>query len=288
MLQAVVNGVVNGGLLALMTLGLSLIINTSRIPNFAHGGFFTWSAFITYNLITVYQIDMAAAVILSVLSITAIGIAVERTIFRFLRGAREETIFVAATGLLIAFTNGALLLWGDWPRVIPNPLSNTVIDVFGGVSLTIFRLIMLGTVAATVIVVSIFLKYTKMGKAIRAVYQDATFSRLVGIDSDRIILLTFAIGTFMAGLAGSLAGLEFAISFDMGIPITIKAFLLVIIGGTGNLLGTVIAAIVFGVVDSLTITYITSIYNNAVVFTVMMLILLIRPHGIFGREVRRS
>jgi len=287
-LQAVVNGVVNGGLLALMTLGLSLIINTSRIPNFAHGGFFTWSAFITYNLITVYQIDMAAAVILSVLSITAIGIAVERTIFRFLRGAREETIFVAATGLLIAFTNGALILWGDWPRVIPNPLSNTVIDVFGGVSLTIFRLIMLGTVAATVIVVSIFLKYTKMGKAIRAVYQDATFSRLVGIDSDRIILLTFAIGTFMAGLAGSLAGLEFAISFDMGIPITIKAFLLVIIGGTGNLLGTVIAAIVFGVVDSLTITYITSIYNNAVVFTVMMLILLIRPHGIFGREVRRS
>lgn len=288
MLQAVINGVVNGGLLALMTLGLSLIINTSRIPNFAHGGFFTWGAFITYTLITVYQYDMATAVILSVLSITAIGVAVERTIFRFLRGASEETIFVAATGLLIAFTNGALLLWGDWPRTIPNPLSSTLLNVAEGVSVTMFRLIILATVAATVIVVSMFLKYTKQGKAIRAVYQDTTVSRLVGINSDRIILLTFAIGTSLAGLAGSMAGLEFAISFDMGIPITIKAFLLVIVGGTGSLLGTATAALVFGVIDSLTITYLTSIYNNAVVFAAMMLILLIRPQGIFGREVKRS
>jgi branched-chain amino acid transport system permease protein len=288
MLQAVVNGIVNGGLLALMTLGLSLIINTSRIPNFAHGGFFTWGAFITYSLITVYRIDMATAVILSILSITALGAAVERTIFRFLRGAKEETIFVAATGLLIAFTNGALLLWGDWPRTLPNPLSSTIINVVEGVSVTIFRLIILVVVALSVIVVSAFLKYTRLGKAIRAVYQDTTVSRLVGINSDRIILLTFALGTAMAGSAGSLAGLEFAISFDMGIPITIKAFLLVIVGGTGSLLGTVTAAIAFGVIDSLTITYITSVYNNAVVFAAMMLILFFRPQGIFGREVKRS
>ncbi|MCS6769064.1 MAG: branched-chain amino acid ABC transporter permease [Candidatus Caldarchaeum sp.] len=285
--QVVLNGVINGAILALMASGLTLIFGTFRIPNFAHGGFFTWGAFTTYYLATVYGFSLPLAVAASTVAIAALGVVVEKAVFRPLRNTSEDTIFVAATGLLIAFTNGALVLWGDWPRSIPHEFGTTLVTV-GGITIPFFRLIIIATVASVSVLMYLMVKRTKIGKAMRAVAQDFVMARLVGVRPERVASFTFFVGCGLAALAGSLVGIEFSISFDMGILPTIKAFIIVVIGGLGSLTGTLAAGVALGVIDSLTVTYLTSAYNNVITFILLIIILLIRPQGIFGREVRRG
>ncbi|MDW8360655.1 MAG: branched-chain amino acid ABC transporter permease, partial [Candidatus Caldarchaeum sp.] len=208
-------------------------------------------------------------------------------VFRPLRNTSEDTIFVAATGLLIAFSNGALVLWGDWPRSIPHEFGTTLVTV-GGITIPFFRLIIIATVASVSVLMYLMVKKTKIGKAMRAVAQDFVMARLVGVRPERVASFTFFVGCGLAALAGSLVGIEFSISFDMGILPTIKAFIIVVIGGLGSLTGTLAAGVALGVIDSLTVTYLTSAYNNVITFILLIIILLIRPQGIFGREVRRG
>ncbi|MEM1937701.1 MAG: branched-chain amino acid ABC transporter permease [Candidatus Caldarchaeum sp.] len=285
--QVVLNGVINGAILALMASGLTLIFGTFRIPNFAHGGFFTWGAFTTYYLATAYGFSLPLAVAASTLAVAALGVVVEKAVYRPLRNTSEDTIFVAATGLLIAFSNGALVLWGDWPRSIPHEYSATLLQ-FGGITIPFFRLIIITVVALTSLSMYLMVKRTKIGKAMRAVAQDFIVARLVGIKPERVASFTFFVGCGLAALAGSLVGIEFSVSFDMGILPTIKAFIIVVIGGLGSLTGTLAAGMALGVIDSLTVTYLTSAYNNVITFLLLIVILLIRPQGIFGKEVRRG
>ncbi|MEM2872075.1 MAG: branched-chain amino acid ABC transporter permease [Candidatus Caldarchaeum sp.] len=285
--QVVLNGVINGAILALMASGLTLIFGTFRIPNFAHGGFFTWGAFTTYYLATAYGFSLPLAVAASTLAVAALGVVVEKAVYRPLRNTSEDTIFVAATGLLIAFSNGALVLWGDWPRSIPHEYNATLLQ-FGGITIPFFRLIIITVVALTSLSMYLMVKRTKIGKAMRAVAQDFIVARLVGIKPERVASFTFFVGCGLAALAGSLVGIEFSVSFDMGILPTIKAFIIVVIGGLGSLTGTLAAGMALGVIDSLTVTYLTSAYNNVITFLLLIVILLIRPQGIFGKEVRRG
>lgn len=287
LIQVILNGIINGAILALMASGLTLIFGTFRIPNFAHGGFFTWGAFITYYLVTLYGVSLPLAIAASTLAVAAMGVAIEKAVYKPLRKASEDAIFVAATGLLIAFTNGALFLWGDWPRTIPNEFGTTLITV-GGISIPSFRLVIIATVATLAVLLYLMVKRMKIGKAIRAVAQDLIVARLVGVRPERVASFTFFVGCGLAALAGSLVGVEFSVSFDMGILPTIKAFIIVVIGGLGSLTGTLAAGIALGVIDSLTVTYLTSAYNNVVTFLLLIVILLIRPQGLFGKEVRRG
>jgi len=286
-LQAVLNGITNGCILALMALGLALIFGTFRVPNFGHGGFFTWGAFITYFLVMQYGLDIFSAIVLSMLFTAMLGVAAEKSVFKPLRKTSEDVIFVAATGLLIAFTNAALLLWGDWPRSITHPFRDSILR-FGTLTIPVFRVIIISVVLSTYFILYLMLKRTTIGKTIRAIAQDTTTARLLGVNPDRVASFTFAVGTALAGLAGSLTGMEFTVSFDMGILPTIKSFIIIVVGGIGSIVGTLVTGIFLGVIDSLTITYLTSAYNNVVAFLLLIVFLLLRPQGILGKEVRRA
>lgn len=289
MLQVLVNGLVNGAILALVAISLTIIFSILRVPHFGLGGVFVWAAFVAYFSVTRFGLPFWLAVLVAVVSMAGLGVIIERLAFRQLRAATEDAMFVAAIGVLIALENGALLLWGGEPYSIPVPDGlRFVVSLGGVVYLPAMRILILVVTALAFVLLHLFVKRTRLGKAMRAVAQDGVAARLLGVPIDRVASWTFALGSGMAGLAGALVGAAFSFNFEMGSLSILKAFVVVVLGGLGSVAGAIVGAILLGVIDSITLTYVTSQFKQLVAFTVLIVVLVVRPSGLFGQRNPRA
>jgi branched-chain amino acid transport system permease protein len=217
-----------------------------------------------------------------------LGVAVEWLAFRRLRGASEDAMFVSAVGVLIALENAAFLIWGDATQSIPAPpVLRTVVSV-GGVYLPATRLLIFGVAAVAYVGLYLYVRKTRMGKAMRAVAQDRGAARLLGVPINRVAVSTFALGSGLAGLAGAIVGATFSFNFETGTLTILRAFVVVVLGGLGSVAGTIAGGVILGVVDSVTQTYITSQFKQLVAFSVLIIVLVVRPSGLFGERASRA
>lgn len=289
MVQVVVNGLVNGAIYALIAVSLTLIFSVLRVPHFGLGGVLVWGAFVAHTAVTRLEWNFWVALVVAAVSMGLLGVVIERAAFRRLRGASEEAMFVSAIGVLIVLENAAFLLWGDATRSIPVPAALRSIVAFGGiVYLPATRLLIFAVAALAYVSLYLYIKKTRMGKAMRAVAQDRVAARLLGVPIDRVAAYTFALGSGLAGLAGGIIGAAFTFNFETGTLAILRAFIIVVLGGLGSVLGTIVGGVILGVVDSFTQTYVTSEFKQLVGFTVLIAVLVLRPSGLFGQRAMRA
>jgi branched-chain amino acid transport system permease protein len=288
MLQVVVNGLVNGAIVALVAVSLTVIFSILRVPHFGLGGILVWGAFVAYLAVTRLGWNFWLALGAAAVSMAALGVVVEKLAFRRLRGAGEEAMFVSAIGVLIVLENAAFLVFGDATQSIPVPAGlRSVITVGGVVYLPATRLLIFVLTALVYLGLHLYVEGTRMGKAMRAVAQDRVAARLLGVPIDRVASHTFALGSGLAGLAGAIVGAAFTFNFETGTLVILRAFVVVVLGGLGSVAGTIVGGMILGLVDSYTQTYVTSEFKQLVAFTVLIGVLVLRPSGLFGqRQVR--
>lgn len=279
--QYVFNGLVVGCGYALIAVGLTAIFGLMEIANFAHGQFYMLGAFFAFWLTRVAGLDYWTGLLASVAGVMLAGVVLERTLFRFLRGASLSSSVLATIALSIFLENLALNVWGPRPQKIHGPFANNGIE-FLGIFTTPDRLLMLLAAVLVVIGLHVGLRHTLTGKAIRATFQQREAAALVGIDIDRLYTLTFAAGAGLAALAGVLLGTIFVVQPSMGGVATLKAFIVVTLGGISSFAGGIAGGLLLGLAESFG-TIFAPAYKDAVGFVLVILVLLYKPDGIFGK-----
>ncbi len=277
----ITNGLIIGTFYVLMALGLSLILNLSSVINFAHGGFLVLGGYLAYTLTP--HLGFWGALLVSPLLTAGIGLIVERLMIRRLYGRDPLYSLLLTFGLAYIIEDGTRFLWGaqglpvSIPAVLAQPLSA---DLF---FLTGYRLFMVGMVVGAVLLLFFLLGHTRIGIRIRAGTLDLETVAALGINVGRLRTLNFAVGIFLAGLSGVLAGGQLGLEPTMGAGLLMPSFIAIIVGGVGSLPGTLLGGLLIGVASGVTAVYFPSA-SEAVMYMLMAVVLLIRPRGLLGEE----
>lgn len=283
--QQLVNGVALGSTYALVALGLTLIFGVLLIPNFAHGEFYMVGAFVTYAL-NAAGLGFWLAAPCAILVVMALGCLVNRLVFRPVETGSGLSLMISALAASIILQQAATLLWGTAPRTIPSPLPGVLRTTL--FSVTEMQLAVVAALGSSWLGVWLVLHRTRLGLAIRAVAQNRGAALLMGVDLDVVRYATFAIGAGLGALAGALLGATFPIYPTMGATPVLKAFVVLVIGGIGNLWGAVGGGLLLGVAEVLVGGYVSSQLQDVGAFSLLVATLLLRPQGLFGRaEVER-
>jgi branched-chain amino acid transport system permease protein len=282
-LQQLVNGIALGSMYGLVALGLTLVYGVLHIPNFAHGALYMLGGYTTYFLATSYGFSYIPALALSVIVLAIIGAVLERVIFHPLRHAPGIHPMIAALGLLLFLEAGAKQLWGADYRRLRSPFEGTI-DLFG-LPVVTQRIIVIVAAVAVMIALHLFLKRTPSGTAIEAMAQDREGALLVGIDTRRIAMLTFAISAGLASVAASLVSPLNLVYPNMGDVVNLKAFVIIILGGMGSVPGAILGAYMLALAEVLGGTYLSTAFGELIGFGVLVLVLALRPTGLFAKEV---
>ena len=283
-LQQGINGIVVGSLYVLVALGLTLIYGVLVQINFAHADIVTLGAFTAYfvaGLLTGnYFAGIAAALVVG----AVLGWLINAAIFAPLRPRRSELLpLIATIGVSIMLQNAMLLLFGPIPYAFNTPYSSRVIHL-GSVFFTLQNLLIILVSGITIALLYAFMKFTFLGKALRAVSQDYETAALVGINPNFLIMLTFIIASALAGLSGALLGPVLVLTPFAGTSVIVKAFAIVIIGGFGNVEGTIIAGIIVGLIESYTTQFLDPGLIDIVVFALLLVMLALRPTGLIAEK----
>jgi branched-chain amino acid transport system permease protein len=262
---------------------LTIVFGILEVVNFAQGEFYMLGAYLTY-LVLLGQLPYPVGIVAAIAGMTLVGLVVERLAIRPLIGKAWQLPILATLGVSIIAQNGAILLWTPNPRTINVAAASQSLTVLG-VAITYQRLIIILLAVAVFVALHFFVQKTKTGKAMRAVSQNKEACQVVGIDVGRISTIAFALGSGLSGLGGAVVAPVMAIHPVMGILLVVKCFAAVIMGGFGNVQGTIYAAFILAIVESFAVAYVSLQYKDAFAFVVMVAILLFKPHGIFGRKV---
>ncbi len=273
-----------GSTYAMVALGLTLVYGILHIPNFAHGHLYMLGAYICFFLITVYEFGFWPAVIVATLILGVIGIIVERLAYRPLHDQPHINSFISAIGVLMILENGVIALWGPQGQRIPNPYPGIV--EWLGVTMSEQRILVIVSAFVLIVLLQLFIKKTTMGSTIEAVAQNREGAMLVGINVNRVSSLTFAISTILASIAACLVAPIFIIAPDMGALLGMKAFIIVILGGLGSIPGAIVGGIILGMLEALGGGYLSAAYKDVYAFGALVLILAVKPTGLFGKEVQ--
>jgi branched-chain amino acid transport system permease protein len=279
--QYLFNGILIGANYALIAIGLTVIFGLMNIANFAHGQFYMLGGFMAYQLTTAIGLNFFVALVISVAAVTGIGILLERTIFARLRNKPLISSVLVTIGLAIVIENLALVLWGARPEAIPNPFPVSPVEI-GSIFATVPRLFAVVVTLAAIVIIHLLLHYTRMGKAMRATFQQQEAAALAGIDVDLIYSVAFGIGAGLAALGGVLLGTIFYVQPSMGDVATLKAFVVTILGGMGSFPGAIVGGLLLGIAESFG-TLVSSDYKDAIGYILVILVLLYRPQGLFGK-----
>lgn len=281
--QIIVNGVVLAANYALIALGLTLIFGILSFLNFAHGQMYMIGGFVVYYVYGIFGMNFFLALLACAITLFVIGVAFERLFFRrVLRiTKREENSMLLAVGTALLLENVALTLFGEKQRGVP-PVVSGVYQIFGAY-LPASRLLVLVLSALLVIGLLLFVQYTKPGRAMRAVAQDKEVSLLMGVDVGRISALGFGIGAALAGLAGGLLVTISAINSGIGTAISIKAFIMIMLGGAGVVAGAILGGIVLGFTEAIGYALIPGSMTYLLIFIGLIIFLSLRPQGIMGK-----
>jgi branched-chain amino acid transport system permease protein len=281
--QQVFYGLTNGMAYALFAIGLSLIWGIVGVINLAHGELYMLGAMLAWLAETTLGLNFFGSAIVSIVVLGAVGILCNRVAVQPLLGVRNFLLvtLLSTLGLSMIFMNGAIVVWGDISREVTTPFSE-IIKV-GGIQVSADRIVTFAVTVGAVLLLHFFLTRSKLGKALRASAQSSFGARLVGIDLKRIYALGFALGAALAALAGiSLAPIWFAYP-HMGQTMLIKGFVTVILAGLGSIYGCVAAGLFIGLAESLFGYYISVYYREAFCFVIMVIILLVKPTGLFQK-----
>jgi branched-chain amino acid transport system permease protein len=284
--QQLLNGLTLGSTYALVALGFTLVFGILGMINFAHGEIFMLGAYIAFLLVTWGNFNVFWALIGALIGTAILGMVIERVSFRPLRKASILAPLISTIGLSIFLRSLAQIIFGAESNRFPSGIKNEFYRL-GPLQISLLQIIILAVSFGLMAVFQLFIKKTKIGKAMRATSESIYAAGLLGIPVDRIIFLTFGVASALGGAAGVLLGLNFnAISPLMGKMVGLKGLTIIILGGMGNITGAMAGGLFLGFVEVLSVGYLTSSYRDAVAFALMFLILLIRPTGIFGRVVK--
>lgn len=281
--EQLLNGLTLGLMYASIAAGQALIFGVARLINFAHGDMFMVGAYVFFVAYSVLGLPYPAAVVIAALVMFAFGLLFERVIVRPILDKPWHVHMIATLGASIVLANAAVLIWGATAREVPTVYSASVVELWG-FRLSLQRIIVLAVTLLSFYVLHLFLQKTKIGKAMQAMSQNREACTVVGVDLRRISALTFGISVGLMGLAAGVVSPLYLIFPTMGLNLTFKAFAAVIMGGFGQVNGAIYGALILGVTEALAAGYIAPHYKDAIGFMVMILVLLIRPEGLFGRK----
>lgn len=281
--QALINGLVSGSIYALMAIGFTLIFGILHVVNLAHGELYMLGAFSTFILVSLYRFHFFAALLVSLLVVGVLGFFLERLIFHPLR-QRENAVLntlLASIGLSIFISNLVAQMAGSDMRSIPPPFSVSTVQLFG-LNISVQRLVVLFVTLLLVVVLFWMIRYTKFGRAMRATAQDRDAAALMGVNIRLIYGLTFALSAGLAAVAGGLIGSLYVVEPTMGLGPGMKAFIIVILGGMGSVVGALVGALILGYAETFTTLLAAASFQDLVGFIILILVLLLRPNGLFG------
>jgi len=281
--QQIFNGIMLGSTYAIVALGLTLVFGILHIPNFAHGHLYMLGAYISFFLMTLYGFGFWTALVSSMVILGLIGMLIERVIYRPLQDKPHINSFISAIGALIILETSVIVLWGPQGRRIPNPYPD-IVELLG-ITMSYQRLLVIVTAIVLIVLLQVFIKKTTPGTTIEAVAQNREGAMLVGINVNWVSSLTFAISTATAAAAASLVAPIFMISPTMGARLGMKAFVIVILGGLGSIPGAILGGYILGILEAIGGGYLSAAYKDVYAFGALILILSIRPTGLFGKEV---
>lgn len=281
-MQDLVNGIVQGSVYALTGVGLVLIFSVVRIPNFAHGEAVMLGAMLPLILVGDHHVPLLIGLLTGVGMAIVLGAFLGLAVFGPLRRFPEVALLIVSLALVVIIEALAVKLWGDAPRTTPGAPAGTL-AVLGARFTPIWALIVAAAVASAV-ALEAYVRLTRAGRAMRAMALNPFAAVLMGIPVLRYQVLAFAIGSGLAGLAGSLYGLAFPVQSTMGALISLKSFIVIIFAGMGSITGALVGGLLLGIVESFGASYISSGYRDSFGFLFLVVVLLLRPNGLFGRS----
>ncbi len=276
-------GVAIGCIYILLATGLNIIFGVMKLVNFAHGQLLMVGAFIAYSVTVTTGLNAYIAILVSMVTVAALGIIVERYTFRKVLGTDKLNEIFISLGLIYVFENAAMLIWGYKNQQIVTPFNRLTLDFYGLsipydlIAALIIAVAMLGSI-------TFIIQKTKIGLAMRATSQKREPAMLMGINIDKIYLITFAIGAALAGVAGALFGIIYPFSYKSGSMPTIKAFSIIILGGLGSIKGAIVGGLLYGITEQFAVLFLGGIWGNAIAFVLLIVVLVIRPTGLFGEK----
>lgn len=285
--QPIVNGLILGMAYVLIGMGLTITFGLMNVVNFAHGEVYMLGAVLCYTIMTMAGANYFVAFISAILIVMALAALFETGILRRLRRERETaelTSMFVTIGLSVFLLNGVWLLWGAYPRNLKPPFSQIPVNL-GGILVTPPRIFMGVVTLLLIFAVHWMIRKTGFGRAMRATFQDPEVAALVGVNTNRVYTMGFALGSGLAAAAGVLLGSILMVHPQMGLGAIGKAFVVAIVGGMGDLVGTTLAGIILGLVESLGAVYISSTYKDIFGFIMVILVLIFMPQGL-GKLVK--
>jgi branched-chain amino acid transport system permease protein len=284
LLEQAVNGLMIGSIYVLIALGMVLIYGVMHVLNFAHGVLFMVGGYLCHFFFTRLTGSYAAAVLLSMAALAAIGVAIERGVFRLLQGNLRNQV-IASLGLILGIENLVIALWGPNALQMRTPATEHLVSL-GELRFPLQHLMIIAITAIVVAAMFAFLKWSKLGTALRATSQDRDAARVVGIPVEKVDIASFALGTTLAALGGALVGPLFLVFPQMGDAPMVKGLAGILLGGMGSVPGAVIGGMIIGIAESVSTLFLPTDYRDSIAFAIMVMILLVRPRGLFGVRVR--
>ncbi|MFD1350959.1 branched-chain amino acid ABC transporter permease [Oceanobacillus caeni] len=281
--QQLLNGLSNGSVYSLVALGLTMVFGILHVPNFAQGAFYMVGAYVTLTVMTIFEIPYWIAMFISMLAIASLAVLSERIIFHPLRKAEALHQMMGAIGILLFLVAFAQVIWGPNYQQMSSPYGNAINLL--GITVTQQRLIVIVATVIIMIILHLFLTRTMIGSAIVAMAQNREGAFLVGINANTVAMLTFAISGILAAAAATLASPINLVFPGMGDLVIMKAFVIIIIGGMGSIPGAIIAGYILGIVESFGATYISGDYKDIIAFVLLVIILSVKPTGLFPGRV---
>ena len=282
-LQQLVNGVSLGSIYALIALGYTMVYGIIKLINFAHGEVYMIGAFVGYGIPRLTGLGFFPALVISMLACALLGFTIEKIAYKPLRQSSRITMLITAIGVSLLLQYTMMFFFGAESRAYPNILEKTLYNL-NGVIINSQQIYIVLTTVVLMILLQFIVKNTRQGKAMRAVSADKDAAQLMGIDVNSTISFTFLLGSSLAGAAGVLVGIYYnSIDPLMGIMPGLKAFVAAVFGGIGNIPGAMLGGLSIGIIETMVAGYGNSMYRDAAVFALLILILIIKPSGLLGR-----
>ena len=295
-LDSLISGISLGSVYAIIALGYTMVYGIAKMLNFAHGDVIMVGAYICFFAVTRFNLPPLVGILVAVLLCTALGITIEKLAYAPLRSAPSLAVLITAIGVSYFLQNAALLLWSPNPKVFPNFFMTHAADgaeqtglEIGSLRISYVTLVTIVVCVVIMAVLTFFINNGKLGKAMRAVSEDKDAARLMGINVNTTISVTFAIGSGLAAIAGVL----YMSAYPTLVPTTgsmpgIKAFTAAVFGGIGSIPGAFLGGLLLGVIEIFAKAYISTQLSDAVVFAVLIIVLLVKPTGLLGKQIREK
>jgi len=289
-LNHLINGISLGSVYAIIALGYTMVYGIAKMLNFAHGDVIMVGAYVCFFAVSSFGLPPVVGVLLAMLVCTVLGMTIERLAYKPLRQAPSLAVLITAIGVSYFLQNGAQLLWGSNQKMFPAFLSGDGLSLFRGqINVSTATIVTIIASVIIMLVLTFFTNKTKMGKAMRACSEDKGAAQLMGINVNTTISMTFAIGSALAAIAGVLLCSAYPILMPTtGSMPGIKAFTAAVFGGIGSIPGAMLGGILLGIIEIFAKAYISTQVSDAIVFAVLIVVLLVKPSGLLGKQIHEK